>query len=140
MKTLRLVGLLILMANIALADLPTVQKTSASAKGTTVRKVTISVTVINRGKVETEPAAVVVTCTPSGRGTKGGQTLRDPMELGKIIGPLEPGESQTIVLDTPYESRNNFTDRTGNFRAVNIDPTGQKTVAMKSKVIPPPKR
>ena len=60
MKTLKLVGLLFLLANAALADLPTITKTTSSATGTTVRKITVSVTVINRGQNPTDPAAVVV--------------------------------------------------------------------------------
>ena len=140
MKTLKLVGLLFLLANAALADLPTITKTTSSATGTTVRKITVSVTVINRGQNPTDPAAVVVTCSPSVRGTKEGNTLRDPLDVGKAIGPLQPGESQTVTMDTPYESRNSFTDRSGNFRAINIDPTGEKVGSISSKVLPAQKR
>lgn len=130
---------LLLWAVPAWANPPSIVSVTATAKGDVQRPVVINVKVTNRGKEPSEPAGIVVTCTPAGRGG-GGKTLKDPLDLKQVVGPLKPGETQEITLNTPYESRNSFTNQRGTFRAYNIDPTREIVVSFKGVVTAAPQR
>ena len=126
--------MVMLLTASVLAELPSIARTYASASGDAVRKVVLTVKVTNRSSEVSDPAVVTVNCKPAGRGSKEGNTLRDPLELGKVIGPMQPGETKVIELATPYESSSKLRQRSGAFRANNIDSTGERNVAFKALV------
>lgn len=119
----------LLLSGAVWAQPPVVSDSTATAQGDVRRPVIIDVTVENRGKEATKPAKLVLVMTPQVRGkaknTSGVPTSTDPTMAEQALPPLNPGEKKVVQFQTGYESKNNFKNVKRNFKASNIDPTGQ---------------
>ena len=119
----------LLLSGAVWAQPPVVSDSSATAQGDVRRPVIIDVTVENRGKEASKPARLFLVCTPQVRGkpknTSGVPTITDPVMAEQALPELKPGEKKVLQFQTGYESKNNFKNVKRNFKASNIDPTGQ---------------
>ena len=112
---------------------------AASTTTTGVYKVSVDVTVENRGKVASKEGKVELVLKPSGASShpKGG--MWDPLQKTQDLPARQPGERKTFNFETDYFSKYTFKNQRGSFKVNNIDPTGiDVTVTSNVNTIPNP--
>lgn len=91
-------------------------------------KVTVNVDVENRGQAPSTDGNVQLVLKPQGaqgnRPKSDVPTMWDPVSEMKPVPALQPGEKKTVSFETQYYSGSSFKNRSGSFKARNVDPTG----------------
>ena len=85
----------------------------------------------NRGQADSKDANLELLLKPQGalgsRPKSDVPTMFDPVSQAQPLPALKPGEKKTFSFSTPYQANSSFKNRTGSFKANNVDPTGGDT-------------
>lgn len=110
---------------------------AASTATAGVYKVSVEVTVENRGKVASKEGKVELVLKPSGSGNRPKGGMWDPLVKSQDMPALQPGERKTFTFETDYISKYTFKNQRGSFKVNNVDPTGSD-VTVSATVNPQP--
>ena len=90
--------------------------------------ITVDVTVENRGQADSKEANLELLFKPqAAMGSKPKSdvpTMFDPVTQAQPLPALKPGEKKSFSFRTNYQANSSFKNRSGSFKANNIDPTG----------------
>jgi hypothetical protein len=105
--------------------------------------ISVEVTVENRGQADSPAGDLELVLKPSGSSANKPKsnvpTMWDPVNQSQPVPALKPGEKKVVTFSTPYSANSAFKNRTGSFKANNIEPTGgDTTVTMSTNVRPAP--
>ncbi|MBX3169404.1 MAG: hypothetical protein KF760_18535 [Candidatus Eremiobacteraeota bacterium] len=93
--------------------------------------ISVEVTVENRGQADSTAGNLELVLKPSGSSANKPKsdvpTMWDPFSQAEPLPALKPGEKKVVNFGTPYAANSAFRNRTGSFKANNIDPTGGDT-------------
>lgn len=109
----------------------TVQASASTPQNKTPYTISLDITVENRGQADSPDSTLQVVLKPQGSSSNRPKsdvpTMFDPVTLSERVPALKPGEKKVFNLQTPYSANSAFRNRTGSFKANNVDPTGGDT-------------
>ncbi len=108
-----------------------VTASASTPQNATPYTISVEVTVENRGQAESPAANLELVLKPAGTSANKPKsnvpTMWDPVTDGQAVPALKPGEKKVFSFRTPYSANSSFKNRTGSFKANNIDATGGDT-------------
>lgn len=116
-----------------------VTASASTPQNKTPYTISVEVTVENRGQADSPAGNLELLLKPAGTSANKPKsdvpTMADPVSQAQPLPPLKPGEKKVVTFGTPYSANSAFRNRTGSFKANNIDPTGgDTTVTMTATV------
>lgn len=104
---------------------------ASTPQNQTPYRITVEVTVENRGQADSTAGNLELVLKPAGTSANKPKsnvpTMFDPLSQAQPLPVLKPGEKKVLTFGTPYVANSAFRNRTGSFKAHNIDPTGGDT-------------
>ncbi|MFN8609081.1 MAG: hypothetical protein U0931_16215 [Vulcanimicrobiota bacterium] len=116
-----------------------VSAAASTPQDRTPYRISVDVTVENRGQADAPAGNLELVLKPSGSSASKPKsdtpTMWDPVVQAQPIEALKPGAKKVIHFETPYSANSAFKNRSGSFKCNNIDATGgDVTVTMTTAV------